>query len=239
MAKTRLSENLHWNNLADKFYIKESESKSKKVPHVVCNGKLVPAVSLQEAIANGTILGFVTSDAEAFHEGDVAAVLLQLKKNLNNWKCVAKAPTKLDRIRYQLLTDFCNNLLPEYKRASGKARAQHDASSIYVNNVRKPQWAYNAEDLATIDDVNRVIAIIHSIADVCAGKGTPERNIQWLGEDYLVKAVENREAAYARRDELQSKRKSTDLNKVLADKLAAFGSDKVFTAEELMALLKS
>lgn len=227
MRTVKMSENLHWQNLSNKFFIGEVKVK----------GKIVKVNELQEAIEDGTLLAMIKEAADAFYEGDVSAVLLRLKKNLSNWKCVAKMPTTIDKIRFQLLWDYCESLLPEYKRVSGKARP-HDASAIYVNNVRKPQWAYNAEDLAKIDDVDRVVAIIHSIADVCAGKGNPERNRQWLGEDYLIKAVENREAAYKRRDELLNKQKATEIKQALADKLAAFGSDKVFTAEELMALLK-
>lgn len=233
VRNTRITEELSWSNLKERFFIgtrvseelkRDSEGKiilKNGEPIIIRVTKIVN--ELQEAIDNGTLDRMIAECAEKYHNGDVQAVLVALSRNLDSQRCNMKkrayAPNKeADELRLETLSKFISA-----RRTSSRPSGQ------------LPQWAYGPEEIDQIDDVTQLQKVINSINDVCCDK--PGGNYaSRLGPNYVEVAKANREYARKRKALLEAKEK--EIPEELLAKLAKGSGRVTLSAEQAAQLLK-
>lgn len=228
MATQHIAMELTWKSLRDMYFIgtvvteelkRTSDGKvimenGQPVTHKV--GKMVN--KLQEAIDDGTLDALVKKSAEMYSNGDVAAVIASMVRNLDSERQTLKnRPTvpsvDTEMIRFTTLEKFV---------AARRTSKPRDASNL-------PQWAYGPAEIDKIDDPAKLQKIINSINDVCCDKSHVDYGKK-LGADYVNVAKANRLYAQKRKQALESK-----VNQLPEDLIAKITSGKKVTLNEKQA----
>lgn len=221
-SNSRITENLTWTSLKDKYFIGTANVAGEKV--LVDN--------LRDAIADGSLRALFEDCANTMHDGDLQVVVEAMKRNLSSQACNMNKRMRVgysspdtittDKIRLAELNAFVDTLAKE-----------HHAGSKAVTSD-KPQWAYGIEEIDQINDPDVLKKVINSIADPCSDSKNSAPYIARFGENYREVVIANRDYARARLDSLKNQKPATPVSQSILDKVA--NGKKTFTAAEIAEL---